>query len=123
MTLKKIILVFLGTVSLVIGVIAVFIPGLPTTPFLLLTAGLYMKSSEKLYKKLISNKYLGPYILEFQSNKGMTRRTKLHAIGTMWVMIAISCVFFTRSFSIILLVISIGIIGTIVMGFIVPTSK
>lgn len=122
MTLKKIILIFLGTIALLIGVIGVFVPGLPTTPFLLLTAGLYMKSSEKLYQKLISNKYLGPYIVDFYANKGMTRKTKLHAIGTMWVMITLSCVFFIQSISIILIVISVGLIGTMVMGFIVPTA-
>ncbi|MBW6479367.1 MAG: YbaN family protein, partial [Bacteroidales bacterium] len=64
MTLKKILFAFLGTLSLILGVIGIFVPGLPTTPFLLLTAGLYMKSSERLYKLLISNKYLGPYILD-----------------------------------------------------------
>ena len=122
MTFKKIILVFLGTLSLVIGVIGIFVPGLPTTAFLLLTAALYMRSSDKLYKKLLANKILGPYITEFQTNKGMTKRMKMHAIGTMWVMITISCVFFVDLLSVKLVIIGVGIIGTIVMGFIVPTS-
>ena len=119
---KKVILVILGTISLGIGIIGIFVPGLPTTAFLLLTAALYMRSSDKLYQKLLQNKYLGPYIREFQENKGMTKRTKIHAIGTMWFMISISCIFFIRPVSIILIVIGVGIIGTIVMGFIVPTS-
>jgi len=123
MTLKKIFFAFLGTLSLILGVIGIFVPGLPTTPFLLLTAGLYMKSSERLYKLLISNKYLGPYILDFQKNKGMTKRTKLQAMGTMWVMITISCVFFIKSTIVILIVIALGIVGTVVMGFIVPTVR
>ena len=123
MTLKKIFYAFLGTLSLILGVIGIFVPGLPTTPFLLLTAGLYMKSSERLYKLLISNKYLGPYILDFQKNRGMTKRTKLHAMGTMWVMITISCVFFIKSTTVILIVIALGIVGTVVMGFIVRTTR
>lgn len=122
MIFKKIILILLGTLSLIIGVIGIFVPGLPTTAFLLLTAALYMRSSEKLYRKLLSNRILGPYILEFQSIKGMTKRTKLHAIGTMWFMITISSVFFIDPLNIKLIVISLGIIGTIVMGFIVPTA-
>jgi uncharacterized protein len=122
MTIKKFIFIVLGTISLAIGVIAIFVPGLPTTAFLLLTAALYMRSSERLYGKLIANKYLGPYILEFQNNKGMTKRMKIHAIGTMWFMISISCIFFVDTVNIRLVIIGVGIIGTIVMGFIVPTS-
>jgi uncharacterized membrane protein YbaN (DUF454 family) len=121
MTLKKIFLIFLGTISLVIGVIGIFVPGLPTTVFLLITAALYMRSSDNLYQKLLANKILGPYITDFQVKKGMTRRTKLHAIGTMWFMITISSVFFIDPLNIKLIVISLGIIGTIVMGFIVRT--
>lgn len=121
MTFKKILYIFLGTLSLVVGIIGIVVPGLPTTAFLLLTAALYVRSSERLYKKLISNKYLGPYILEFEKNKGMTKRLKLQAIGTMWVMITISCVFFIQSLTVILFVIGLGIIGTVVMGFIVKT--
>ena len=123
MTLKKALFIFLGMVSLVIGAVAIVIPGIPTTPFLLLAAALFMRSSDRLYQKVISNKIVGPYIREFRENKGMTRRTKIHAIGTMWVMIAISCIFFVDDWTIRLIITGVGIIGTIVMGFIVPTSK
>lgn len=121
MNLFKVILIFLGTVSLCIGAIGVFVPGLPTTPFLLLTAGLYMRSSDKLHYWLISNKYIGSYITEFQTNRGMTWRVKLYSICTMWVMITISCLFFITPSSVKLLVAALGIIGSIVMGFIIPT--
>jgi uncharacterized membrane protein YbaN (DUF454 family) len=119
--LTRAIWIVLGTLSLVIGAIGIVVPGLPTTAFLLLTAWLYLKSSDRLYQKLISNKYLGPYILDFQERKGMTKRTKVHAIGTMWVMITISCVFFIKSLTVILFVLGLGIVGTVVMGFIVRT--
>lgn len=121
MNLVKILLVTGGTLSLVIGAIGIVVPGLPTTAFLLLAAWLYLKSSDRLYRKLLSNKYLGPYIREFQKNKGMTKRNKVHAIGTMWVMITLSCVFFIESLTVILFVIGLGIVGTVVMGFIVRT--
>ncbi|MCU0370270.1 MAG: YbaN family protein [Bacteroidales bacterium] len=120
--MKKIFFIFLGTLSLAIGIIGIFVPGLPTTAFLLLTAALYMRSSDRLYQKLISNKILGPYIHEFRKNKGMTRRMKIHAIGTMWFMITISCVFFIKPVTVILVVIGVGLIGTVVMGWIVPTA-
>jgi len=121
--LKKILFIFLGTLSLAIGIIGIFVPGLPTTAFLLLTAALYMRSSERLYNMLLSNRILGPYIMEFRKNKGMTKRMKIHAIGTMWFMITISCVFFIKSTTVILVVIGVGMIGTVVMGWIVPTAR
>jgi hypothetical protein len=122
MTIKKILLILLGTISLGLGVVAIFIPGIPTTPFLLLAAWFYLKSSKRLYEKLMANKFIGGYIREFQANKGMTKRTKLQAIGTMWVMITISCVFFLDSFTIRLILVIVGFIGTVVMGFIVRTA-
>jgi uncharacterized membrane protein YbaN (DUF454 family) len=119
----KSILIFLGTLSLCIGIIGIVVPGLPTTPFLLLTAGLYVRSSDRLYEKLISNRFVGPYILEFRRKKGMNLKSKLFAIIIMWTMITMSCVFFIKLLQVQLLVIAIGVIGTVVMGFIIPTIK
>jgi len=121
MNLFRAILIFLGTISLCIGTIGLFVPGLPTTPFVLLTAGLYMRSSDKLYHSLIINKFIGSYILEFQSNRGMSKRLKLCSICTMWIMITVSCVFLITPLSAILIVLALGLIGTIVMGLIIPT--
>jgi uncharacterized protein len=117
----KVILIIFGTLSLCIGIIGILVPGIPTTPFVLLTAGLYLKSSDRLYQRLISNRYIGPYILEFQKNKGLTRKTKLYAISVMWFMIIISCLFFIEQLSLILLVSGVGFVGTLVMGFLLPT--
>ena len=123
MTFFKGILIVLGTISLILAVAGVFIPGLPTTPFVLLSAGLYIRSSEKLYNTLISNRFFGSYILKFQSDRGMTRRQKYFSIGTMWIMITLSYVFFISVLSVKILVLIVGIIGTIVMGFIIPTVQ
>lgn len=117
----KILYIFLGTLSLALGIIGIVVPGLPTTAFLLLAAWFYVRSSDRLYQKLISNRYLGPYINDFREKKGMTRRTKIQAIGTMWVMITISCVFFIQTLTVILFVIGLGIVGTVVMGFFIRT--
>jgi len=121
MTILKSLLIVAGTVSLCVGIVGIVVPGLPTTPFLLLTAGLYMRSSDRLYNHLISNKVVGSYISEFRENKGMTTRAKLYAIFMMWTMITLSCVFLVENLPAKLLIISIGIIGSIIMGFIIPT--
>ncbi|MCU0471892.1 MAG: YbaN family protein [Bacteroidales bacterium] len=121
MNFSKVILIASGTLSLCIGILGIIVPGLPTTPFVLLTAGLYVKSSDKLYQKFIANRFIGLCISEFQTNKGMTKRTKLLAIGTMWGMITVSCLFFITPLALKLVVSIIGLIGSLVMGFIVPT--
>lgn len=117
----KYFLILLGTISLILGVTGIFVPGMPTTPFLLLTAGLYVKSSDRLYHYLIRNKFVGTYISDFRTNKGMTKKSKIYAICTMWLMITFSSIFFITTSSSQLLVTVIGAIGTLVMGFIVPT--
>jgi uncharacterized membrane protein YbaN (DUF454 family) len=123
MTFFKAILICLGTISLCIGALGVFIPGLPTTPFLLLTAALYVRSSDRLYQTLITNKYLGSYILKFRSENGMKKGLKLYSVIIMWFMIIISCTFFITSVSIKLFVSVLGIIGTIVMLLYIPTTN
>lgn len=117
----KLVLIILGTVSLFFGIAGIFIPGLPTTPFILLTAGLYVRSSEKLYRQLLINKYLGPFISDFRKNKGMNIQTKVYSIILMWAMIFISAYFFLSTVTPRLVLIAAGIIGTIVMGFLIPT--
>jgi len=122
MNLFKVILISLGTLSLLFGLIGIMVPGLPTTPLLLLTAGLYVRSSEKLYNKLISNRIVGSYIVEFRTNNGMTRITKITVISLMWIMIMISVLFLINHLTVKIIVLLAGITGTVVMGLIVPTT-
>ena len=121
--MMKILLIILGTVSLGIGITGIFVPGLPVTPFVLLTAGLYARSSDRLYQRLIANKYVGPYISRFHRERGMTVMSKLISIMIMWLMILVSVLFLLESRTSDMVVILIGITGTIVMGFIVPTAR
>lgn len=119
----KILFIVLGSLSLLLGILGIFVPGLPTTPFLLLTAWFYIRSSKKLYDKLIRNKFLGKYIVKFNKDRGISKKTKIYSIIIMWVMISLSTIFFIESISFKILVISIGIIGTFVMGFVIKTVK
>ncbi|MDL2222642.1 YbaN family protein [Bacteroidales bacterium OttesenSCG-928-M11] len=104
-------LIILGTISLVLGIIGIFLPLLPTTPFLLLTAFLYLKSSPKAYQWLISRKRLGPYIINYQEKKIIPFRTKIYAIALMWLCTFVSIVFVVDKLwlRIILLAIAIGV--------------
>lgn len=121
MDLLKPIMIIIGTSSLCLGIIGIAVPGLPTTPFLLLSAGLYLRSSDRLYQKLISSKYVGSYIKRYQVNKGLTRRDKISALIPMWFMIALSCLLFISSLKVKIIVVIVGITGTVVMGWLIPT--
>lgn len=119
----KALLILLGTISLMLGILGIFVPGLPTTPFLLLTAFLYMKSSNRLYNWLIKNRFLGKYITNYQRRKGMSRRQKIYSISLMWFMIILSTGFLVHPIVVKIIIGTAGIIGTIVMGLIVPLAN
>lgn len=80
----------LGTVSLGLGVLGIFLPLLPTTPFLLLAAFCYVRGSPRMHHWLLSHRMLGPYIRDFQSGRGIPLRTKVIALGLMWLSLAFS---------------------------------
>ena len=88
----KQLLIILGTISLALGVIGIFVPVLPTTPFLLLTAFLYAHSSES-YILLLNHKILGPYIRNFLQEKAIPLRIKIVSIATLWITITCSALF------------------------------
>lgn len=115
-------MILLASLSLGIAILGIFIPGLPTTPFLLISATLYAKSSEKLYIWLINHRFFGKMIKNYQETKSLSVYTKLSSISLMWLMILISTFCFIKSSFIQILLISLGIIGTIVMGFIIKTK-
>lgn len=85
--------IILGTISLVLGFIGIFLPLLPTTPFLLLTATLYFRGSLRLYQWLLNHKYLGTYIRNFRENKAIPLRAKIYSLLLMWGSV-LYCIFF-----------------------------
>jgi len=87
---RKTLYVILGSISLVLGTLGIFLPLLPTTPFYLLTAWLYMRGSEKLYNKVMSNKYFGTIVRNFQEDKSIPLRTKVIIISMLWGTISFS---------------------------------
>ena len=80
----KILLAILGSVSLALGIMGVFLPVLPTTPFLLLSAALYMRSSQRLYDWLMSHERLGTYIRNFREHKALPLRVKIVSVTMVW---------------------------------------
>ena len=108
----KYLLAFFGLISLLLGIIGIFIPLLPTTPFLLLSAALFMKSSRRLYNWLINNKYLGKYLTNYIHHKTISKRAKISSISLLWIAILVSAVFFIENLLIKILLLLIAIAVT-----------
>jgi len=110
-SIKKILLLSLGTLSLILGFIGIFIPLLPTTPFLLLAAACYIRGSQKFYYLLIKNRWLGEYIKNYQDGKGIPLKVKIITIIILWITIIISIIIFVFNsiIQIILFFIAIGV--------------
>lgn len=83
-------LIAVGWVSIILGVIGIFLPLLPTTPFLLLAAGCFARSSERFHNWLLSHKYLGPYIHMYLDGKGIPLKAKYYIISVLWFTMGIS---------------------------------
>ena len=86
----KVLFAILGCVSLALGILGIFLPLLPTTPFLLLSAWLFSKSSEKLYNWLLNHKVFGDYIRSFREDKAISMRIKIYSISLMWTVMLIT---------------------------------
>lgn len=107
----RIILIVTGTISLAIAIVGIFIPLLPTTPFLLITAACYARSSDRFYNWLLCNKLLGNYIKNYREGKGIALNIKIITLSFLWTTIIFSALFVvsTLMIRIILIVIAIGV--------------
>jgi uncharacterized membrane protein YbaN (DUF454 family) len=87
---KRYIFIILGTIFVIIGIIGIFVPILPTTPFLLLAAACYLRGSKRFYDWLLNNKLFGSYIKNYLEGRGMPFRVKIFTIALLWTAIGIS---------------------------------
>ncbi len=84
------VLLSLGWVFLGIGVIGMALPVLPTTPFVLLAAACFLRSSERIHSWLVAHPVFGKQIADYLAGKGLRRKTKVVAIATLWASIIAS---------------------------------
>jgi len=92
----RVLLVIAGTLCLVLAVLGVFTPVLPTTPFVLLAAACYARASTRFHRMLLDNRTFGPIIREWERHRSIPRRVKALAIGMMATTLSISVIFFVE---------------------------
>ncbi len=107
----KYLYIVLGSVSLSLGVLGMFLPVLPTTPFLLLTAALYYRGSPELYEKLMAHKHLGPYIKSFREDRSIPLSAKIYSISLLWMTILLSAFLAVDRiwFRVLLIAVAVGV--------------
>jgi uncharacterized membrane protein YbaN (DUF454 family) len=114
---------FIGTFSLILGIIGIFIPILPTTPLLLLAAACYARSSKRAYHWLLNNRIFGTYIKNYKEGKGMPFKVKIFTITLLWVVILISAFLIIQTLWIQIILLIIATIITIHIVLIKPKQK
>ncbi|MBN1946915.1 MAG: YbaN family protein [Bradymonadales bacterium] len=88
--LGRALLVAAGTLFVLLGLIGVVVPVLPTTPFLLLAGGCYLRSSRRLYRWLYTNRVFGEYLRRYRDGEGLPLATKIWTLLLLWVTLATS---------------------------------
>jgi uncharacterized protein len=83
-----------GIVFAAIGLAGIFLPVLPTTPFMILAAACFARASRRFYNLLMNNRMFGPTVREWRLHRSIPRRTKYWAIGLMAATLTSSIVFF-----------------------------
>lgn len=119
----KTLLVILGFISLGIGIAGIFLPLLPTTPFLLLTLFCFSRGSERFHNWFIETKVYKKYVLNYKKKKAMTIREKLILLLSVFLMLSISFYFAPPYWWLRALLASVMIGHIIYFGFVVKTDR
>lgn len=82
-----------GFVAIALAVIGIFLPVLPTVPFLLLAVACFDRSSDRFHTWLVEHSHLGPMIRPYLQGRGISRASKFKAIGLIWISLAVSVLF------------------------------
>lgn len=86
----KILFNTIGTLAVILAILGIFLPLLPTTPFLLLASACYIRGSDRLHNWLLNNKVFGPYLANLHNGCGITMRSKITALIFLWASLAFS---------------------------------
>jgi len=120
--LKRRVFVIAGTSALVLGVVGIIFPVLPTTPFLLLAAICYMRGSQRLYNALLRNRFVGNYVRNYLEGRGMSLTNKIWTISFLWIAILCTAFLVTESL-VIRIILAVVLLGVTVHILLIRTLK
>lgn len=108
---KRTVILLIGFICLALGILGIFLPLLPTTPFLLLAAACFVRASDRLYQWLVNHKIFGLYIRNYREYKAIPLKMKISSIALLWITISFSILYVVDStaMKIILALIGIGV--------------
>ncbi len=106
----RIVLIAIGYIAILLGVLGIFLPLLPTTPFLLLASACLLRSSPRLHKKLMDSP-LGAYLRAYAEGQGIPRRAKLVMLVLLWASLYYSSTHIDQDMLKILLA-GVGVMGS-----------
>ena len=112
-----------GTFFLVLGLIGIPLPVLPTTPFLLLAAACYLRGSERMYRWMHTNRYFGKYLADYRAGMGIPKKTKAYAIAVLWAAIGISVFLLRENIPVIVILLLVAAAVTVHILFIKTKFK
>lgn len=118
----RILYISIAAIAVVLGTIGIVVPGLPTTPLILLASWCLYKSSPRLQKVLLKS-FLGRYIADYEKDKSITVKKKIFIILIMASMVTLSICAFIKPITVKIIVAILGLIGCYVVGFVVKTRK
>jgi uncharacterized membrane protein YbaN (DUF454 family) len=110
---KRVFFLVSGFVSLGLAILGIFLPVLPTTPFLLLSAYCFSRSSKKWHQWLLKHKHFGKIIRDYNERRGVSLRIKIFAISFLWITILFSVVVVVEPIVLDFLLITIATFVTI----------
>ncbi|MDF2700023.1 MAG: hypothetical protein K0Q49_1579 [Haloplasmataceae bacterium] len=112
-SILKIMLIIIGTIFLVIGLIGIIVPVMPTTPFLIVAGICYINSSQKLYQKVINIKYFGVHVQNYVERREITKQFKISTLLFIWIPSFITLVFIVDNLTVRIISISMSLLVTI----------
>ncbi|MBN2048889.1 MAG: YbaN family protein [Spirochaetales bacterium] len=123
-TLRRVLLTLAGTVFVALGVLGALLPVLPTTPFLLLAAACYLRSSARLYRRLLNNRIFGEHLRRYRAGEGLPRAFKIWTVALLWTTLSASAFFAVpaRLWWVRLLLLAVGI-GVTIHLVCIPTFR
>lgn len=119
---KRALLVAAGLSALLLGLIGIVVPGLPTTPFVLLSAACLARSSPRLHHKLITHPYLGPMVRDWEAHRSLPLKVKWFSTTLMGLMVLLSASRFSGRPLLQGSILALGALGALVVWRI-PTRR